>query len=92
LLRHHRELHQLRQADVALRLGRDQGTVSKVERGERRLDVIELREWLGALDVDFVAFMSDLDNQLKAHLVPEARLRARTRPVAARRQATRPRR
>ena len=87
LLRHQRELQRLRQTDLAVRLGRDQGTVSKVERGERRLDVIELREWLGALEVDFVAFMRDLDKQLQVHAVPDARLRSRSRPVA-RRQST----
>ena len=46
----------LRQTDLAHRLGRGQGTVSKAERGERRLDVIELRDWLLAMDLDFVAF------------------------------------
>lgn len=65
LLRHSRESMQLRQADLAMRLGRGQATVSKVERGERRLDVIELRAWLGALGVDFLTFMSELDKRLQ---------------------------
>jgi transcriptional regulator with XRE-family HTH domain len=65
LLRHSRESMHLRQADLAKRLGRGQATVSKVERGERRLDVIELRAWLRALEVDFLTFMSELDKRLK---------------------------
>lgn len=64
LLRGQREARRLRQADVAVRLGRVQAIVSKVESGERRLDVIELRFWLGALDVDFVEFVGSLDRQL----------------------------
>ncbi|WP_341887795.1 helix-turn-helix transcriptional regulator [Variovorax sp. YR752] len=65
LLRDCRESMRLRQADLAMRLGRGQATVSKVERGERRLDVIELRAWLGALEVDFLTFMSELDKRLR---------------------------
>ena len=58
LLRSSRVAARLRQTDLALRLGREQAVVSKVERGERRLDVIELRAWLLALDVDFLTFLS----------------------------------
>ena len=64
LLRDYRRLRRLRQADVGDRLGKDQGMVSKVESGERRLDVIELRAWLYAIDVDFIAFMKELDARL----------------------------
>lgn len=76
LLRSNRQSVKLRQADLALRLGRDQATVSKVERGERRLDVIELRAWLAAMDVDFVAFVGQLDERLQAHQVPDIRFRS----------------
>ena len=64
LLRTCRARQRLRQADLAQRLGRCQGTISKVERGLRRLDVIELRAWLHALDVDFVGFMEQLNINL----------------------------
>jgi len=57
----------LRQADLADRLGRDQTLVSKVETGERRLDVIELRDWLLALDIDFIEFLSELHADLGPH-------------------------
>lgn len=76
LLRTNREALPLRQSDLARRLGHGQATVSKVERGERRLDVIELRTWLKALDVDFVAFVSELDQQLNDHPMHDASLLA----------------
>lgn len=67
----------LRQTDLADRLGRGQGLVSKVERGERRLDVIELRDWLTALDTDFTGFVISLDAQLRLHATTEPRMTRR---------------
>ncbi len=64
LLRHYRQRRRLRQVDVGILLGKDQGMISKVESGERRLDVIELRAWLQAIEVDFVAFVRELDQML----------------------------
>lgn len=64
LLRDRRESLGLRQADLAERLGQTQATVSRVETGETRLDVIELRHWLRALNVSFLAFMKQLDARL----------------------------
>jgi transcriptional regulator with XRE-family HTH domain len=57
LLRQRREDAGLRQADVAARLGVPQSFVSKYESGERRLDLIELRqvcEAIGTTLTDFV--------------------------------------
>ena len=42
----------LTQADVAQRLGRPQSFVSKYERGERRLDVVEFLEVAKAVGID----------------------------------------
>ena len=42
----------LTQADVAKRLGKPQSFVSKYERGERRLDVVEFLQVAGALEID----------------------------------------
>jgi len=42
----------LSQAEVASRLGRNQTFVSKYERGERRLDVVEFLEVASVLGVD----------------------------------------
>jgi transcriptional regulator with XRE-family HTH domain len=42
----------LSQAEVALRLGKPQSFVSKYERGERRLDVVEFIHVCNALKLD----------------------------------------
>jgi transcriptional regulator with XRE-family HTH domain len=65
LLRSSRRAVRMRQSDLASRLGSDQATVSRVERGVRRLDVIELRAWLEAMEVDFIAFVQNLDSRLQ---------------------------
>lgn len=66
-LKRTRKNKRLRQRDLADLLGRHQGLVSKVERGERRLDVIELRDWLAALEIDFIEFLSELHAELEPH-------------------------
>jgi len=75
LLRRRRQSINLRQADLALRIGRGQATVSKVESGARRLDVIELRAWLSALEMDFVSFVDELDKQLQGQPSVDATFR-----------------
>jgi transcriptional regulator with XRE-family HTH domain len=54
LLRAARHRSGLSQAELATRLNRPQSWVSKVEMGERRLDLEELRQICGALDEDVV--------------------------------------
>ena len=54
-----RESKNVTQVELAQRLGKPQSYVSKVEILERRLDVIELIDWLKVLDAnifDFLAF------------------------------------
>ncbi len=60
-----RESRQLRQADLGKLLGRSQGWVSYVECGETTLDIIELRQWLDALDCKFMRFVKELDAELR---------------------------
>lgn len=57
-----RESRALTQIQLAERLGQTQSFVSKVERGERRLDIVELRAFCKAMEVSFSAFVSDLDH------------------------------
>lgn len=57
LLRTVREEAGLTQGDVASRLGETQSFVSKCERGERRLDVVELRAWCAALEIPMLKFI-----------------------------------
>lgn len=55
----------LTQTQLAKRLGTQQSFVSKYESGERRLDVLELREICQALGVRFDEFMARLDKVLR---------------------------
>jgi transcriptional regulator with XRE-family HTH domain len=48
------------QVELAARLGQKQPYVSKTERRERRLDVVEFQEWAEALGVDPVEMLSAL--------------------------------
>lgn len=75
-LRQLRESRQLRQADLGKLLGRSQGWVSYVECGETTLDIIELRQWLDALDYKFLRFVRELDVELRAL----EKLRLRVKP------------
>ena len=55
----------LTQSELASRLARDQTFVSKYESGERRLDILELREVCQAIGTDFVTFIRRLDKDLR---------------------------
>ena len=66
-LRHLREARKsagLTQAQLARKLGQTQSFVSKCERGERRLDVIEVRRICAILQIDFPAFITRLHDSL----------------------------
>ena len=53
----------LTQGELAERLGQTQSWVSKVERGERRLDLVELREFCEGIGVPFVEFVAEFDKK-----------------------------
>lgn len=53
----------LTQTDLAAKLGRPQSFVSKYERADRRLDVIEFLEVARALDIDPFQIIADLDRR-----------------------------
>ena len=55
----------LRQVDLARKLRVPQSRISKYEVGERRVDIIELREICAALDKPFLEFVEDLEQRLK---------------------------
>lgn len=61
LLRKRREEIGLDQEQVAKRLERTQSFVSKCERGDRRLDVIELQAFCKALDIKLSDFVLQLE-------------------------------
>jgi transcriptional regulator with XRE-family HTH domain len=64
LLRDLRRERGLIQQEVADRLGVPQVFVSNYETGERRLDLLELRAVLGALDVTLPEFLERLESQI----------------------------
>jgi transcriptional regulator with XRE-family HTH domain len=60
LLAERRRSAGLTQADLAIRLARPQSFVSKYERGERRIDVIEFLEVAQAIGFDPAEFLREL--------------------------------
>jgi transcriptional regulator with XRE-family HTH domain len=67
-LKHLREARRqagLTQEEVARRLGHNQSFVSKCERGERRVDVIELQYFCKAIGVSFEDFVYSLASDIE---------------------------
>jgi len=67
LLRQVRVAAGLTQEEVAQRVDRPQSFVSKYETGERRLDILELREVCRALGVTLPDFVARLERQLASN-------------------------
>ena len=57
------------QVQLAEALGQLQTYVSKCELGDRRLDVVELRNWVIALGGDPVAFIAGLEDRINRNSV-----------------------
>ncbi len=64
LLREAREAAGLTQVQLAKKLRQSQSFVSKVERGDRRLDLIQLRTICQAIDLTLPAFVERLERAL----------------------------
>lgn len=56
----------LTQVDLARKLRRPQSFVSKYERGERRLDVVEFLDVASALGIDAAALIAELERSAPA--------------------------
>ena len=54
----------LTQEEIAERLGETQSFVSKCERGERRLDLVEARAFCQAIGLAFPRFVAALDREI----------------------------
>ncbi|MDC4567499.1 helix-turn-helix transcriptional regulator [Acinetobacter baumannii] len=52
-----REERNITQVQIALTLKKHQSYVAKVENLDRRIDIIELYDWLKALDVELTEFI-----------------------------------
>lgn len=63
-LRDARKAAGLTQVELARRIQEDQSWVSRVESGERRLDVMELRALCRALGLPFLEFMQRVELRL----------------------------
>lgn len=67
VVRQFRELRKkagVTQVELAKRLGLTQSMVSKIERGDRRLDVIELRTACLAIGISLADFVTRLEKKL----------------------------
>ena len=64
-LRDARRASGLTQEQLAERLGQTQSFVSKCERGERRLDLVEVRAFCIAMGVSFPAFVTEFDREVR---------------------------
>ena len=72
------------QVQLAEMLGQRQTYVSKCERGDRRLDVVELRAWVVALGGDSVGFMAGLEDRIARNArLPVHRAPSKKRPQRA---------
>ncbi|MEO8594463.1 MAG: helix-turn-helix transcriptional regulator [Candidatus Solibacter sp.] len=65
-LRQARRRASLTQMGLAARIGETQSFVSKCERGERRIDVIELREFCAAFGISLKQFVTTLETSVFA--------------------------
>jgi len=65
LLRESRLSSEVTQVELASRLNATQTFVSKCERGERRLDVVELKQWCEAIEISLPDFVARLDDACK---------------------------
>jgi transcriptional regulator with XRE-family HTH domain len=63
MLRQAREDAGVLQSDLAKKLGRKQGFVSKYELGDRRLDLLDLIDICDALGISFTEFAKHFDEK-----------------------------
>lgn len=64
LLRRFRRDAGMTQVQLAISLGETQTFVSKCERGERRLDLVQLRKFCSALRIDLKSFVDAFEKEL----------------------------
>lgn len=67
LLRYVRELRissGRTQTELSTLLGRSQSFISDIERGNRRIDVLELRDICSHLGVEFIEAIAEIDRQI----------------------------
>ena len=55
-----RELRKITQVELATSLEKNQSYIAKVENYDRRIDILELYDWLKALDVPIENFLEEI--------------------------------
>jgi transcriptional regulator with XRE-family HTH domain len=73
----------LTQASLAERVGESQSFISKCERGERRIDVIELRTFCSVFGVSIGEFVRRLEVEIRKRQRREAKRSSTTRAKKA---------
>lgn len=66
-----RESAGLSQAELAEKVGMDQGRVSRSESGSRRVDIVELILWCAACGVPLETFIERLSKRLSSNRLPK---------------------
>jgi transcriptional regulator with XRE-family HTH domain len=61
LLRETRERAGITQVELAEKIGETQSYVSKVERGERRLDLVQLQAFCQVMKISLAAFVAEFE-------------------------------
>jgi transcriptional regulator with XRE-family HTH domain len=79
LLREERKARGVTQVELAEALGNRQVFVSKIENGDRRLDVVELLEYFDGIGSDVVGFVAKLKAALKRPAKADRKLAIRDR-------------
>ena len=65
LVRNARKRAGLTQEDVANRLGKTQSFISKCERGERRLDIVDVRDFCEAIGLTLPEFVGEFEEAIE---------------------------
>lgn len=64
LLRDVRERKGITQVDLAQRLGNTQNFISAIERGSRRIDAVELRDFCRQMETDLGSFVEEWEQRI----------------------------
>jgi transcriptional regulator with XRE-family HTH domain len=65
MLKSKRQQKRISQEDMAKRLGVHQSFISKIESGERRIDVMELFRYCEAIGIGVIQFIKELIKEIK---------------------------
>lgn len=55
-----RELNKITQAELAISLKKPQSYIAKVENYDRRIDVLELYDWLNCINTPIITFLENI--------------------------------